>query len=81
MDEVSADDALHALKVHLTPLFDASAVLVASSPAGKAAMALGEAHTGKPLPVIPEDELYSKLGDAKLTDIGVDSLQPATEAS
>ena len=65
MDEVSAADALHALKVHLTPLFDSSAVLVASSPASKAselAISLGEAHAGEPLLVIPEEELYSKFG-------------------
>ena len=71
VDEVSAADALHALKVHLTPLFDSSAVLVASSPAGKAnelAISLGEAHAGEPLPVIPEEELYSKFGyGAKVT--------------
>jgi len=65
VDDVSAADALHALKTHLTPLFDSSAVLVASSPAGKAnelAMSLGEAHAGEPLPVIPEEELSSKFG-------------------
>jgi len=65
VDEVSAADALHALKVHLTPLFDSSAVLVASSPAGKAgelASSLGEAHAGEPLPVLAEEELSAKLG-------------------
>lgn len=65
VDEVSAADALHALKVHLTPLFDATAVLVASSPAGKAnelAISLGDAHWCEPLPVILEEELYTKFG-------------------
>ena len=65
VDGVSVADALDALKVHLSPLFASSAVLVASSPAGKAnelAISLGEAHAGAPLPVIPEEELSSKLG-------------------
>lgn len=65
---MTAVDALHALKVHLTPLFDPSAVLVASSPAGKAselAVSLGEAHAGEPLPVIPEEQLAAKLGSGE----------------
>ena len=74
---MSAADALHALKVHLTPLFDASAVLVASSPAGKAnelAISLGEAHTGEPLPVIPEEELSAKLGGAGRDEVDVEQV-------
>ena len=65
VDGVSAADALHALKLHLTPLFEPSAVLVVSSPAGKAnelAISLGEAHAAEPLPVLAEEELSSKLG-------------------
>ena len=64
VDKVSAADALHALKVHLTPLFDSAAVLVATAPSGKAselAISLGEAHAGEPLRVIPEEAL-PKLG-------------------
>ena len=58
-------DALHALKVHLTPLFDASACLVATSPKEKAselAKALGEAHCGEALPLLAEEELTTIFG-------------------
>ena len=90
---MSAADALRALKTHLTPLFDSSAVLVASSPAGKAkelANSLGEAHASVPLPVLPEDELSSTLGGSakaaiehsvqpdKLPSPSGDAPQPAT---
>ena len=65
VEEVTAADALRALSAHLTPLFEASAVLVVSSSAGKAkelAESLGEAHISEPLPgVLAEDELSSKL--------------------
>ena len=70
VEEVTAADALRALSAHLPPpLFEASAVLDVSSPAGKAkelAESLGEAHVSEPLPVLAEDELSSKLcgGDA-----------------
>ena len=79
---MSAADALRALKAHLTPLFDSSAVLVASSPAGKAnelALSLGEAHAGKALPVISEEELSSKFGDAGASPTA-GSAPPATAA-
>ena len=65
VDRVTAEDALHALKVHLTPLFDASAVLVATAPKDKAAdlcKALGEEHCGEALPLIAEEELTTVFG-------------------
>ena len=68
---MTAADALHALKVHLTPLFDPSAVLVATSPAGKAnelAISLGLAHAGEPLPVIAEEDLPKLSGGGAKVD-------------
>jgi hypothetical protein len=65
VDAVTSEDAMHALKVHLTPLFDGSAVLVATSPKDKAAelsKALGAEHCGEPLPLVAEEELTSLFG-------------------
>jgi hypothetical protein len=62
--EVTIPDALHALKVHLTPLFDASATLVVTCPTSKAealAAGLAEEH-GAPVCHVTEEQLNATFG-------------------